>query len=184
MKGIGNGIAIPCRTNMTFQMKNTTIIGIFGLAVIQSLLIGCAATGKSSGVITSREATAIWHSYEILPNYQYYYTGPDAQPFYIIGIGDRYKLMSKLWKPVDLTPEMLAGWINYLGPRVGYSPYPYGAFITGPNGERIGIWYSVRDWRHTGSATLGEDNQVFVTMPTGANERKKDRFPTRGEFDF
>jgi hypothetical protein len=165
-------------------MTTTRIIAIFGLAVILSLLIGCAATAKSSGVTTSREATAIWHSYEILPDYQYYYTGPDAQPFYIIGIGDRYKLMSKLWKPVDLTPEKLSGWINYLGPRVGYSPYPYGAFITSPNGERIGLWYSVRDWRRTGSAILGRGNQVFVTMPPGPDDRQMDRFPTKDEFDF
>jgi len=55
------------------------------------MLISCAATGKSSGVITSREATAIWHAYEILPNYHYYhYAGPDAQPFYVGGIDDRY----------------------------------------------------------------------------------------------
>jgi len=74
------------------------------------MLISCADTRKSSGVITSREATAIWHAYEILPNYHYYYAGPDAQPFYVVGNDDRYKLMAKLWKSVDLTPEMLRNW--------------------------------------------------------------------------
>jgi hypothetical protein len=141
---------------------NTRIINIFGLAVIQSLLIGCVATGERLSVITSREATAKWHSYAILPNYHHYYAGPDAHPHYIIVIDDPYKLMSRLWKPVDLTPEMLKSWINYLNPRVGYSPYLYGADITGPNGEGIGLWYSVRDWRHTGSATLGEDNRAII----------------------
>jgi hypothetical protein len=167
-------------------MMKTTIICLFGLAVIQSMLVSCAATGKSSGVITSREATAIWHAYEILPDYHYYYAGPDAHPHYIIGIDDRYRLISKLWKPVDLTPAMLKNWFNYLRPRVGYSPYPYGAFITGHHGERIGLWYSVRDWRDTGSATLGENNQVFVTMPTltGARKRQRERIPTQDEFDF
>jgi hypothetical protein len=160
------------------------IAGVFALVVIQSTLIGCAATVKSSGVTNSQAATDIWHSYEILPSYQYYYAGPDAQPFYIIGIDDRYKLMSKLWKPVDLTPEMLKNWFNYLRPRVGYSPYLYGADITGPKGERIGLWYSVRDWRQTGSATLGENNQVFVTMPTAAGPRQRKRIPTQDEFKF
>jgi hypothetical protein len=45
------------------------------------MLISCADTRKSSGVITSREATAIWHAYEILPDYHNYYAGPDAQSF-------------------------------------------------------------------------------------------------------
>ena len=109
MKGIGKGTKIPSRTNMTFQMKKKTNIYIFGLAVIQSMLISCAATGRSSGVITGREATAIWHTYEILPDYHYYYAGPDAQPFYIIGIDDRYKLMSKLWNAAPTT--LLLSWL-------------------------------------------------------------------------
>ena len=73
--------------------------------------------------------------------------------------------MAKLWKSVDLTPEMIRNWFNYLRPRVGYSPYHYGAFITDWNGERIGPWYSVRDWRDKGSATLVENNQVIVKVP-------------------
>ena len=60
---------------------------------------------------------------------------------------------------------MLKNWLNYARPRVGYSQSTYSAFITGPNGERIGLWYSVRDWRLTGKATVGEDNQVTFTRP-------------------
>jgi hypothetical protein len=147
------------------------------------MLISCADTRKSSGVITSREATAIWHVYEILPNYHYYYAGPDAQPFYVAGIDDRYKLMAKLWKSVDLTPEMLRNWFNYLRPRVGYSPYHYGAIITDWNGERIGLWYSVRDWRDKGSATLAKNNQVIVKVPifTGTLRRQREKIPTQNE---
>ena len=148
------------------------------MIVLQSTLSGCAITIKSSGIITSQEATAIWHSYEILPNYNYYYAGPDTRPFYIIGIDDRYKLKSKLWKPVDLTPEMLKDWFNYYRPRVGgYNPLPYGAFINGPNDERIGLWYSVLDWRLTGTAILGENNEVTIYLPTNEGHLKKDQNP-------
>jgi len=160
-----------------------TTAAVFVFVVIHSTLIGCTIAVKSSGVITSREATEIWHTYEILPNYHYYYAGPDTQPFYIIGIDDRYKLISKLWKPVDLTSAMLKNWFNYFRPRVGgYNPLPYGAFITGPNGERIGLWYSVLDWRLTGSATLGENNEVSVIMPTDEGHRQRDRIPFQNEY--
>ena len=156
----------------------STLLSVFLLVVILSLLSGCATTAgkKSSGVVTSREATEIWHSYEILPSYHYYYSGPDSQPNYIIGIDDRYKLMTELWKPVDLTPEMLKNWFNYIRPRVGYSQSPYGAFITAPNGERIGLWYSVRDWRLTGSASVGENNQVTVTRPARSTMGKDKKY--------
>ena len=157
---------------------------IFFLAVIQGTLSGCTLAVKSSGVITSQEATALWHSYEVLPNYNYYYAGPDTRPFYIIGIDDRYKLKSKLWKPVDLTPEMLNNWFNYYRPRVGgYNPLPYGAFIMDPAGERIGLWYSIQDWRLTGSASFGENNEVTIYMPTNEGHRKRDQNPFQNEYD-
>ena len=160
------------------RFKSSALLSPLVLVVMLTLLIGCAATPapKSSGVVTSREATDIWHSYEIYPNYNYYYSGPDSLPNYIISIDDKYTLTSKLWKPVELTPEMLKNWLNFTRPRVGYSQSPYGAFITGPNDERIGLWYSVRDWRLKGSATLSDNDQVAVTkpsLPTGPREPKK-----------
>ena len=157
------------------NIKAAALLPVLALIVVFMLLTGCAATSgkKSSGVVTSREATEIWHSYEVLPNYHYYYSGPDTQPNYIIGIDDQYRLVSQLWKPVDLTPGMLKNWFNYIRPRVGYSQSPYGAFITDSKGERIGLWYSVRDWRLTGTATVGENNQVFVTRPARPTARKK-----------
>jgi hypothetical protein len=150
------------------KMEKWKYVFVIFLAVVLSALTGCATATKvekGSGVITSREATAIWNSYKILPNYHYYYYGPKSLPDYIIGIDDKYHLTSELWVPVNLTPEMLKNWFNYYEPRVGYSENPYGAFIVGPNGERLGLWYSVQDWQQVGTASLGENNQVSVTTP-------------------
>ena len=154
------------------EVRNMGILCVLILVGFQSILTGCAATAANSAIINSQEATEIWHAYEILPNYHYYYSGPDTQPNYIIGIDDQYRLVSQLWKPVDLTPGMLKNWFNYIDPRVGFSPSLWGALITGPNGERIGLWYSVRDWRRLGSASLGENNQVTVTTPSVTDPRK------------
>ena len=136
----------------------STLLSVFLLVVILSLLSGCATTAgkKSSGVVTSREATEIWHSYEVLPNYNYYISGAESRPWYIIGIDEKYKLTSKNWKPVDLTPEMLNKWINYYRPRVGYDLKVYGSFILNPDGERVGLWYSMRTWRVTGTVKFGD----------------------------
>ena len=156
-------------------MNKSWMASILISGIMLGALTGCATTAakKSSGVVTSREATDIWHSYEIAPNYNYYYSGPDSRPNYIIGIDDKYTLTSKLWKSVDLTPEMLNNWFNYGRPRVGYSQDPYGAYITDAGGERIGLWYSVNDWRLTGSAVVSADNQVAVTIPTKPTGRKR-----------
>ena len=153
------------------KRAKTTILSVLVLVAVQSTLTGCATTGANSAITNSQEATDIWHAYEILPNYHYYFWGPVSQPFYIIGIDEKYQLTSTHWKPVDLTPAMLKNWFNYIDPRVGYSPYLWGALITGPHGERI-LWYSVRDWRRLGAADLGENNQVTVTTPPVTDPRK------------
>lgn len=171
------------RPQHTLKMGKSDIVSILLLVIVQSLVTGCITAGKPSGVTNSQEATDIWHSYEILPNYHYYFWGPVSQPFYIIGIDDQYQLASSHWKPVDLTPAMLKNWINYIRPRVGYDPFLYGALITGPNGERIGLWYSVRDWRRLGSATLGEDNLVTITTPPRTDPRRMRFFFFKREED-
>ena len=156
------------------KMGKAAIVSVLLLVVIQLTLIGCATVPeRASGIRSSQAATDIWHSYQILPNYKYYYAGGDAQPSYIIGIDDRYHLSSKLWKPVDLTPEKLENWINYIRPRVGYSPRLYGADITDKDDQRIGLWYSVRDWRLLGTASVNDKNQVSVTRPSVATGRSK-----------
>ena len=88
------------------KMRNLAIVTVLILIGIQSTLTGCTATGINSGITNSQEATDIWHSYEILPNYHYYIWGPVSQPFYIIGIDEKYHLASTHWKPVDLTPAI------------------------------------------------------------------------------
>ena len=148
------------------QIGKPIIVSVLLLVVFLIAQTGFSATKrKGSSIVNSREATEIWHSYEIQPNYNYYYSGPNSQPNYVIGIDNQYQFTSKKWKPVDLTPEMLKKWFNYIKPRVGYSLDTYGAFIIGPNGERLGLWYSVKDWRLVGSASLNENNQVSVTAP-------------------
>ena len=149
------------------KIGTPTIPSVIVLILILITLTGCSQTSgiKSSGVVHSREATDIWHSYEVVPNYNYYISGADSRPWYIVGIDDKYKLTSKNWKPVDLTPEMLNKWINYYRPRVGYDLKVYGSFIVNPDGERVGLWYSMRTWRVTGSAKFGENNQIALARP-------------------
>ena len=148
------------------KMGKAIIVSVLLLVVILTAQTGFTASErKGSRIVTSREATEIWHSYEINPNYNYYYSGPNSQPNYIIGIDNKYQFTSKLWKPVDLTPDMLKNWFNYYKPRVGYSLDLYGADITDLDGNRVGLWYSVHDWRRLGTASVGENNQVSVTRP-------------------
>ena len=158
----------------------TTTIALSALFLLmQSTLMGCG--GNYGKVSPSREATELFHAYQILPDHQYYYTGPDAYPFAVIGIHKNYTLRSSYWKPVDLTPKRLRDWLNFSTTRVGYDLNVYGAYLVGPNGERIGVWYAVRDWRAWGTVKLEQGNQVVVTTPdlerSGSSFRHSDDWP-------
>ena len=179
-------------------MNAGSVVGYAGLLGAIVILILC----KSITSLTSLSISAISTNMDVKGGGSYYLISRSlgaepggaigvslylalalSVPFYIIGLDDRYKLKSKLWKSVDLTPEMLKDWFNYYRPRVGgYSPLPYGAFINGPDGERIGLWYSVVDWRLTGTAIVRENNEVTILMPTDEGHRKKDRNPYDDEF--
>ena len=138
-----------------------------------TLLAGCSAhQGRYGRVSASDEVSRMFQAYEVLPDHRYYFSGPEAQPFYIIGIDRHYTLQSEFWKPVDLTPRQIDQWLNFLGQRARYRVHPYGAHIVGPAGEAIGVWYSVIDWRSRGTVRLAENNQVHVSIPS----RRVDHF--------
>ena len=134
-----------------------------GAAAVLITLAGCA--GGYGNLSPSREVTAQFHAYEVLPDHRYYYSGPDAYPFGIIGINSDYTLESAFWKPVDLTPSQLRAWINFSRQRVGYDLNVYGAAIKGPAGEEIGVWYAVRDWRARGTVRVADGHRVHITTP-------------------
>ena len=90
---------MQCYKNI-IRIEKPTILPVCIFVFILITLTGCATTAttgkKSSGITNSQEATDIWHSYEILPNYHYYFWGPVSQPFYIIGIDEKYQLTPSL----------------------------------------------------------------------------------------
>ena len=131
----------------------------FSLLIGFILISGCAS--NYGRLQANSEVTSLFETYQILDDYRYYYSGPDAEPFAVIGIHRSYSLGSKLWKAVDLTETQLKSWIQS-GMHRRFFRTPYGYYILGPAGERIGIWYSM--WP-TATIKLGDDPQVFVFTP-------------------
>jgi len=141
--------------------------------VLFSTIFGCVS-GNYGNIGASSDVTETFQSYKVLPDHRYYFSGPEAQPFYIIGIQKSYALQSKLWKPIDLTPQQIDAWINFGRMNVENRMHTYGANIVGPAGEQIGVWYSVLDWRSQGTVRLETNNTVFVTIP-GPGSTRRDR---------
>ena len=129
--------------------------------IIMTSFVGYA--NNFGRIHSSGEVTRMFETYKILPDYRYYYSGSDVKPRGIIGIHNNYTLNSRLWKPVDLTPEQLKDWINFILIDTTISIYNYGALILDPNGNQVGVWYSPRA---TTTVKMESDNQIIVHTPT------------------
>jgi hypothetical protein len=112
------------------------------------------------GLERSREVTQIFESYRILEDHTYYISGVGSIPYAIIGIDNSYELREGLWEKIDITPQMLRGWLSRMDMVYGFRPY--GSWILDQNGQKIGIWYSSKQ-RTT--VVVESDSRVAVFTP-------------------
>ena len=125
------------------------------------LFLLCSCTSPNYGKIpSSHEISKMFDSYQVLSDHMYYYSGLQGVPDAIIGIHVNYSLNTRVWRQVDLSTSLLKKWVY----RMSYVHLvtPRGAWILGPEGNRIGIWYSAQ--RQT-SVRLGKDNHVVIVPP-------------------
>lgn len=145
--GVGKNIVME---NQTASLKNRLPLrlvcaGILNLLVFS--LSGCALTVTNTGWLQEDGGlTAILESGEMLPEYRYYYNGPEAKPFVILGVRQDYQFEQGLWKEIDLTEGRLRQWLEAIdNPYRDLSVRYYGSYIVDKNGDRVAIWYSFID---------------------------------------
>ncbi len=132
------------------------------LIVLLIILIGCA--GNYGRLSRDYEANKIFNSYQILPDHRYYYSGPDGRPDAIMGIQRDYTLETSMWTEFDLSDDTLKKGVNSINfhHHTSVRRYPYGFDIIGPDGKRIGIWYSIWEWT---TVLVEVDKRVKIFPP-------------------
>jgi len=141
------------------------------------LMLILAAPACSTSQVTFRrnsEVNAAFEAGRVLPEYRYYYSGPDAEPLAIVGIRREYPFEQGLWKGVALSEAQLRNWVWMIdtstrSSRIRY----YGAQILAPDGKEIGIWYSFLDWV---TAEVTPDGMVILHTPDNTDSGKMRRF--------
>jgi hypothetical protein len=137
------------------------------------LTMSCVGTNYS-GLRMSGEVNNLFESYQVLDDYNYYFSGPDARPNAILGVHKDYTLRSNLWKPVELTPDQLKLWINMMTDHRGTALRTYGSRVVALDGKDIGIWYS--PWSET-AVRMEDDGHVIINPPTRSPmDRKRGLF--------
>ena len=157
--------------NMTKSIKpcGRSVMQMAAGILMIGLLAGCAANQPAQetyGTLKpSDEVDQIFQKYQVLPEYRYYISGSVTKPQAIIGIVRNYTLDTRLWQAVtDLTSEQLKKWVDQM---LLFRPplYTFGAYILGPNGEQVGIWYSPYNYT---TVAVQADNRVEVVPPSYA----------------
>ena len=109
------------------------------------------------------EVTHAFKNNQVAPDYKYYYYGRTNQPYAIVGIDHTYHMRSRVWREVDHDTEQfkeMVYWVWDVGPWL----YPLrGAYITDPNGKRVGIWYSSIQFA---AVRFEKDNRIVVMPDT------------------
>ncbi|UCD81264.1 MAG: hypothetical protein JSW26_07520 [Desulfobacterales bacterium] len=107
-----------------------------------------------------RNVNRIFQTYEVLQDHEYYRTGQRDIPSAIIGIQKKYKLRQGMWQKVELTTPLLRSWVSRMENIYGYPPY--GSVILDDNSDRIGIWYSSKQWT---TVIIEENNEIAILAP-------------------
>ena len=131
-----------------------------------SALFGCSE--NYGRLQRSREADQIFTTYQVLPDHQYYFTGPEGRPDAIMGIQNRYILETTQWTQFDASDVILKKWVDTINFRYNTRAqfWPYGFVILDPEGSQLGIWYSIWDWT---TVIKLDDNRIQV-FPPGKND--------------
>jgi hypothetical protein len=133
------------------------------------VLVACA--GNYGRLQRSNDVGRVFERYEVLADHAYYATGPAARPRAILAVGPEYTLSPGLWRPLEMTAELLRRMVNAMTDYLGFAPAILGGVIVDPAGHRAGVYYSP----YSGiTIRFDAENTMVVTLP-GPD---RDPFPT------
>lgn len=141
--------------------QTKTFVLLFLLTVLATGITACS-TGSYGRLDFTLSVNDIFESGKVLPDHNYYYIGPDAEPVAIIAIEKKYQLTPSLWKKINLTPEQLTAWMERIDNKYRVSNKYDGAIILDQNGVQVGLWYSQLDWT---TIQRGEGDQLTIYTP-------------------
>jgi hypothetical protein len=144
------------------------------LIVLFSLFLGGCFADRDYAVVRKNFAiNTMFRAGKVLPEYRYYYNGPDAEPLALLALDRSYRLEAKFWTEIDLTDAKLRNWIKEFdrltgdyddigNVRIDYN----GQEILTKDGTRIGLLYARYDWV---IAWFGEGKVITVTGPQASS---------------
>ena len=129
-------------------------------------MIGCMSVNSRYGsIVPDQAAEKSFETFQLDPEMNYYYSGPDQYPNALIGLKKAYVLDNDLWKTLEPTPKIFKDKIRSMKEKARlYGGNQYGFAIRDPQGKTIGIWYSLLSVQIL-TVKMGAGNKVIVYTP-------------------
>ena len=122
---------------------------------VLAFLAGCSANYGRLEINSAVEQS--FRNYDMLDQYQYYYSGRENKPSAIIGIDPTFQFSSEFWKAIE--PSQFKTMVGRMKPA-DYG-FLYGAYMIAPDGRKAGVWYS---WVNNYTAKF-EGDRIIVFSP-------------------
>lgn len=150
--------------------KNWTIV--IAAAISAAGFLGGCAGAQYGGLRPSPEASQVFDSGQVLPQYRYYTTGAQNIPDAIIAVDRKFTLLGTTWREEEMDEKRLRRLVfNLKQYSSGLTDFPFGMKIVGPEGEMIGYWYS--DLTFT-TVTMPSATEVIVQSPATIRAARPD----------
>jgi hypothetical protein len=147
-------------------MKKRVVVTILVSIVF---LVSCSArvgliSGNYGKIRANEDVTDSFQNYRIKNDHTYYTSGPDSYPNAMIGVDDRYVLVSNLWKQRDLTPKTMKALVGNMESKAReYGSMLHGFDILDNRGNDIGDRYSILSL--TTTVRILDGNKITITTP-------------------
>ena len=134
------------------------------IAAVLSIAAGCAA-GRYGRLYHDAEVTRMFRLNSVPEYYNYYINGRSNLPYAIIGIDPRYRVEGANWEPVAPNTDEFADKVAFVWrPDIWEKWDPAeGAWIKAPDGEKIGIWFSMYPYT---TVKMEDGNRVAIFSPS------------------
>ncbi|MFW6081558.1 MAG: hypothetical protein ACOC7W_06560 [Desulfosalsimonas sp.] len=137
---------------------------VFLLLAASAGMAGCAA-GPWGNLRQDPEVTEMFTENRVPEDYRFYASGRSSQPYAIVGLDPEWRFESRFWEEVDPNTSEFARKVKFIwNPDLWYQyNNGRGAWILDPDGNRIGIWYSM--YPDTAISVDSEQKSVQVQSP-------------------
>jgi hypothetical protein len=129
------------------------------------IALGGCSTSNYGQLKSNKEVTQAFQSYQILPNYRYYYRGSYSRPIAIVGIKENYELKSNLWVEIDPKSKDFRILIERVALQgSGSVANAWGFTILDNAGREVGVWYSAI---RAAAVDIKPNGQIVNLSPIG-----------------